>query len=186
MTTIGYARVSTDEQTLDLQTDALRAAGCDRIETDHGMSGATTRRPGLDRALAALQAGDTLVVWRIDRLGRSLAHLIETVADLGIRGVAFRSLTDPVDTTTPAGQLVFHIFGALAEFERKLIRERTMAGLAAAKARGVALGRRPSLTPLQAQHAAALLASGLPTREVGRILGVSHTSIRRASARARG
>lgn len=181
MPTIGYARVSTDEQNLGMQLDALCAAGCDRIEQDRGVSGSATCRPGLDRALGALQPGDTLVVWKLDRLGRSLAHLIETVADLGERGVAFRSLTDPVDTTTAAGQLIFHIFGALAEFERKLIRERTTAGLAAARKRGVRLGRRPSLKPEQAALARRLRDEGQSLREIGRQLGVSRMAIDRAT-----
>lgn len=132
---IGYARVSTDEQTLALQQDALQAAGCDRVFTDT-ISGATAERPGLTEALGYARAGDTLVVWRLDRLGRSLRHLIETVAVLEQRGVGFKSLTESIDTTSPGGKLIFHIFGALAEFERDLIRERTRAGLTAARARG--------------------------------------------------
>src|SRR5215211_3297359 len=132
---IGYARVSTDEQTLNLQLDALAAAGCDRLCTDTA-SGAKADRPGLREALDHLRAGDTLVVWRLDRLGRSLRHLIETVTTLAQRGVGFKSLTESIDTTSPGGKLIFHIFGALAEFERDLIRERTRAGLTAARARG--------------------------------------------------
>jgi DNA invertase Pin-like site-specific DNA recombinase len=132
---IGYARVSTGEQTLHLQEDALKAAGCSRLFTDTA-SGAQAERPGLARALDHLRAGDTLVVWRLDRLGRSLRHLIDTLTDLDKRGIGFKSLTESIDTTTPGGKLVFHIFGALAEFERDLIRERTTAGLAAARARG--------------------------------------------------
>src|SRR5215216_3227155 len=138
---LGYARVSTDDQTLDLQRDALSAAGCDRLFTDTA-SGALAARPGLAEALDHCRPGDTLVVWRLDRLGRSLPHLIETVTALAARGVGFKSLTEQIDTTTPGGKLVFHIFGALAEFERDLIRERTHAGLAAARARG-RLGGRP-------------------------------------------
>src|SRR5215207_9345383 len=132
---IGYARVSTDEQTLALQLDALAAAGCDRVCTDTA-SGATAVRPGLGEALDHCRAGDTLVVWRLDRLGRSLRHLIETVTALAERGVGFKSLTESIDTTSPGGKLIFHIFGALAEFERDLIRARTRAGMAAARARG--------------------------------------------------
>lgn len=183
MATIGYARVSTDEQCLALQLDALERAGCDRIERDQGVSGAATSRPGLDRALAALQPGDTVVVWRLDRLGRSLPHLIEVISGLKDRGVSFRSLSESIDTSTAAGELIFHVFGALAQFERSLIRERTRAGIDAAKARGQHCGRRPSLTPTQARHAAKLIEDGQSEREVGRILGVSHTSIRRALAR---
>ena len=137
---IGYARVSTDDQTLDLQKDALEKAGCSRIFTDI-ISGAKAERLGLSEALGFMRAGDTLVVWRLDRLGRSLRQLIETVTDLEKRGIGFRSLTEAIDTTSPGGKLVFHIFGALAEFERDLIRERTQAGLTAARARGRHGGR---------------------------------------------
>src|SRR5262245_41893119 len=132
---VGYARVSTDEQTLDLQKDALQKAGCERIFTDTA-SGAKTDRPGLEEALRFVRAGDTLGVWRLDRLGRSLKHLIETIGARQDHGVGFRSITENIDTTTSGGKLIFHIFGALAEFERDIIRERTKAGLAAARARG--------------------------------------------------
>jgi DNA invertase Pin-like site-specific DNA recombinase len=138
---IGYARISTQDQTLDLQKDALEQIGCAKIFTDT-LSGATFVRPGLDEALGYVREGDTLVVWRLDRLGRSLKHLIDTVAKLEERGIGFRSLTESIDTTTSGGKLVFHVFGALAEFERELIRERTQAGLRAARARG-RLGGRP-------------------------------------------
>ena len=138
---IGYARVSTGEQILDLQKDALTAAGCEAIHTDI-MSGTKESRPGLDEALSYIRKGDTLVVWRLDRLGRSLKHLIETVTELQGRGVGFKSLTEQIDTTTSGGKLIFHVFGALAEFERDLIQERTHAGLRAARARG-RLGGRP-------------------------------------------
>jgi DNA invertase Pin-like site-specific DNA recombinase len=138
---IGYARVSTGEQTLDLQLDALTKAGCGKVYRETA-SGAKADRPVLDEVLAYLRPGDTLVVWRLDRLGRSLKHLIEVVALLAERGIGFKSLTEQIDTTTPGGKLVFHVFGALAEFERDLIRERTHAGLAAARARG-RLGGRP-------------------------------------------
>ena len=138
---IGYARISTTDQTLALQQDALTTAGCDRIFTDTA-SGARTDRPGLTEALSHVRSGDTLVVWRLDRLGRSLAHVIEAVGELQERGVHFRSLQEQLDTSTSGGKLVFHFFGALAEFERDLIRERTMTGLAAARARGRRGGRR--------------------------------------------
>src|ERR671916_896229 len=138
----GYARVSTDDQTLNLQLDALKAAGCAQIFTDR-VSGAKAERPGLANALGHLRDGDTLVVWRLDRLGRSLPHLIETVTALADRGVGFKSLTESIDTTNTGGRLIFHIFGALAEFERDLIRERTQAGLKAARARGRKGGRKP-------------------------------------------
>jgi len=142
---IGYARVSTNDQTLDLQKDALTKAGCGKIFTDT-VSGSTTERKGLDQALTQLRAGDTLTVWRLDRLGRSLPHLIETITSLEKEGIGFKSLTENIDTTTSGGKLIFHIFGALAEFERNLVRERTVAGLEAARARG-RLGGRPKLDP---------------------------------------
>jgi DNA invertase Pin-like site-specific DNA recombinase len=141
---IGYARISTTDQTLALQQDALTAAGCKRIFTDTA-SGARTDRHGLAEALTYVRSGDTLVVWRLDRLGRSLAHLIETVRTLQERGVHFRSLQEQLDTATSGGKLVFHVFGALAEFERDLIRERTLAGLRAARARG-RRGGRPGMS----------------------------------------
>ena len=152
---IGYARVSTHEQTLNLQQDALTKAGCTKIFTDTA-SGAKTERIGLEEALNYVRKGDTLVVWRLDRLGRSLPHLISTMTDLEERGIGFKSLTENIDTTTSGGKLIFHIFGALAEFERNLIRERTLAGLAAARARGRKGGRPRALTPEQRRIAQAL------------------------------
>jgi DNA invertase Pin-like site-specific DNA recombinase len=137
---IGYARVSTDDQNLFLQVDALEQAGCEKIYRDQ-LGGAKTDRPGLQEALTYLRPGDTLVVWRLDRLGRSLKHLIEIVTSLEEKGIGFQSLQESIDTTTSGGRLVFHIFGALAEFERNLIRERTQAGLQAARARGRKGGR---------------------------------------------
>ena len=148
---IGYARVSTLDQTLALQHDALTAAGCEHIYTDT-VSGSVTNRPGLTQALSHLRAGDTLVVWRLDRLGRSLSHLIETVRKLQERDIGFRSLQEQIDTTTSGGKLTFHVFGALAEFERDLIRERTHAGLAAARARGRLFGRPKALSPRKAEQ----------------------------------
>ena len=144
---IGYARVSTQEQTLNLQKDALAKAGCTKIFTDTA-SGAKTERIGLEEALNYVRKGDTLVVWRLDRLGRSLPHLITTMTDLEERGIGFKSLTENIDTTTSGGKLIFHIFGALAEFERNLIRERTTAGLLAARARG-RKGGRPKVMTVQ-------------------------------------
>lgn len=138
---IGYARVSTREQTLNLQQDALQKAGCEKVYSDE-ISGVKAERPGLQQALEYVRTGDTLVVWRLDRLGRSLKHLIETITALEQRGIGFKSLNENIDTTTSGGKLVFHLFGALAEFERDLIRERTKAGLAAARARG-RMGGRP-------------------------------------------
>src|SRR5438067_4825630 len=137
---VGYARVSTYEQNLDLQLDALRAAGCEQFFKDI-VSGSKDEREGLYQALTYARSGDTLVVWRLDRLGRSLRHLIETLQELQQRGINFKSLTEQIDTTTSGGKLVFHIFGALAEFERDVIRERTQAGLTAARARGRKGGR---------------------------------------------
>ena len=137
---IGYARVSTQDQTLNLQNDALEKAGCSKIFTDT-ISGAKTERPGLEQALSYVRSGDTLVVWRLDRLGRSLRHLIETITALHERGIGFKSITENIDTTTSGGKLVFHIFGALAEFERDIITERTLAGIQAARARGKKGGR---------------------------------------------
>jgi len=148
---IGYARVSTLDQTLALQQDALSAAGCEQLYTDT-VSGSVTERPGLTQALSHLRPGDTLVVWRLDRLGRSLPHLIETVRKLQERGIGFRSLQEQIDTTTSGGKLVFHVFGALAEFERDLIRERTHAGLAAARKRGRLFGRPKALSPRKVEQ----------------------------------
>lgn len=138
---IGYARVSTQEQNLDLQQDALKQAGCVKIITDEA-SGSIADRPGLMKLKDTLREGDTLVVWRLDRLGRSLKHLIEFIYHLENKGIGFKSLHETIDTTTSSGKLVFHIFGALAEFERNLIKERSMAGLTAARTRG-RLGGRP-------------------------------------------
>ncbi len=149
---IGYARVSTQEQTLDLQTDALTAAGCEKIFQDT-TSGAKSERRGLQEALNHLRPSDTLVVWRLDRLGRTLKHLISTITDLSDGGIGFKSLQENIDTTTSGGKLIFHIFGALAEFEREVIRERTNAGLQAARARG-RLGGRPTLQALDPKKVA--------------------------------
>lgn len=148
---IGYARVSTHDQTLALQLDALKAAGCAQVFEDHAVSGASTSRPGLTDAMRSLHQGDTLVVWRLDRLGRSLRHLIETLTQLSDDGIGFHSIHDAIDTNTAGGRLTFHIMGALAEFERDLISERTKAGMAAAKARGVHVGR-PKRKPDRATY----------------------------------
>jgi DNA invertase Pin-like site-specific DNA recombinase len=145
---IGYARVSTEEQNSNLQVDALKKAGCEKIYQDK-ISGAKKERPGLDKALEHLREGDTLVVWRLDRLGRSLKDLIQRVQELQDRGIGFLSLQENIDTTTSGGKLVFHIFGSLAEFERDLIRERTKAGLESARSRGVVGGRRKKLSSKQ-------------------------------------
>src|SRR3954464_12860470 len=145
---VGYARVSTSDQTLDLQHDALTKAGCTKIFTDTA-SGAQTEREGLTEALSYVRTGDTLVVWKLDRLGRSLKDLITRITELQSRQIGFKSLTEQIDTTTNGGKLIFHIFGALAEFERDIIRERTQAGLTAARARGKKGGRRPRLKPVE-------------------------------------
>jgi len=176
---IGYARVSTAEQSVDLQTGELRAAGCVKVFTEQ-VSGAVDRRPELDRALELLRAGDTLVVWRLDRLGRSLRHLIDTVTGLDAQGVGFRSLRESIDTTS-GGRLVFHLFGALAQFEREVILDRTVAGLASARARGRVGGRPPKLTADQVRTARRLYEErALTVAEIGGVLGVSRTSIYRA------
>ena len=172
----GYARVSTTDQDVALQRDALTAAGCERIFTDT-ITGTSTERPGLTKALAALKSGDTLIVWKLDRLGRSLSHLVSLIAELGDRGVSFRSVSDPIDTTSAGGRLVMHIMGALAEFERSLIVERTQAGLQAAKRRGRKLGRPGKLTAAQVTHARALLASGEDGRTVARSFGVARSTL---------
>ena len=165
MCLIGYARVSTADQDVALQLDALAIAGVDRVFEDRGVSGVQAGRPGLLQALAFLREGDTLVVWKLDRLGRSMTHLLQTVAELESRGVGFRSLTEAIDTTTPSGKLIFHIFGALGQFERDLIRERTGAGLRAAAARGRKGGRPVAATPEKVARARVLIEGGLTVRE---------------------
>ena len=181
---LGYARVSTTEQNPDLQVDELTAAGCWKVWTDHA-SGALDRRPELDAVLEQLRPGDTLVVWRLDRLGRSLRHLIEVVTGLDERGVGFRSLRESIDTTTAGGRLVFHLFGALAQFEREIIRDRTVAGLTAARARGRVGGRPSKLTVEQVRQARRMYdARELTVEQIGAVLGVSRTSIYRALGKA--
>jgi DNA invertase Pin-like site-specific DNA recombinase len=176
---LGYARVSTSEQNPDLQLDALKGAGCFRVFVDRA-SGALDERPELTKALDQLRPGDTLVVWKLDRLGRSLRHLIDTVAELQRRDVGFRSLQESIDTTTPGGKLVFHLFGALAEFERDIIRERTNAGLAAARARGRAGGRPLRMTLQKATIARQMYDTHEHTVVViARTLGVSRASVYR-------
>ena len=176
---VGYARVSTAEQSLHLQRDALSAAGCEKLFEDV-LSGAKAERPGLVAALDFVRPGDTLAVWKLDRLGRSLPHLIQTVRGLEERGVGFRSLQESLDTTTGGGRLVFHIFGALAEFERDLIRERTAAGLVAARARGRKGGRPKAMDATAARMAQALREdSTLSVAEICQRLGVSETTFYR-------
>lgn len=183
MNFIGYARVSTEDQHLGLQLDALQAAGCDPVFQDTA-SGAASGRKGLADALARCAAGDVLVVWKLDRLGRSLLDLVEMVEDLKRRGVGLKVLTGQgamVDTTRPEGRLVFGIFAALAEFERELIRERTKAGMHSAKRRGVHVGRPRKLTAHQLTHARAVLDAGTDTRAgVAALLGVDVATLRRA------
>ena len=176
---IGYVRVSTGDQDAALQLDALEREGCIRIFSDTA-SGARAERPELSRLFDQLRSGDTLVVWRLDRLGRSLGHLIETVAQLDERGVGFKSLQESMDTTTPGGRLVFHVFGALAEFERDLIRERTRAGLKAARARGRRGGRPSVMSAEKVEVARRMYESREYTvAAIAATLGVSRASIYR-------
>ncbi len=177
---LGYARVSTTDQQPQLQVDALERAGCYRVFTETA-SGARADRPTLEQVLDQLRPGDTLVVWKLDRLGRSLRHLVDTVTGLADRGIGFRSLQEAIDTTTPGDKLVFHVFAALAEFERDLIRERTAAGLAAARARGRRGGRPSVLTAHKLQVAREMYASGQYTvATIAKTLGVSRASIYRS------
>lgn len=176
MAEIGYARVSTADQDPALQLDALAKAGCERVFQDKA-SGGKADRPGLTAALAFVREGDILMVWKLDRLGRSLPHLIETVNALETRGVGFRSLTEAIDTTTPGGRLIFHIFGALGQFERDLIRERTRAGLDAASARGRRGGRKPVVTEEKLRRARTLITQGLTVREAAARIKVSKTAL---------
>jgi DNA invertase Pin-like site-specific DNA recombinase len=176
---IGYARVSTDDQTLDLQRDALKKAKCGEIYEEHA-SGKNTVRPQLEACLKSMRAGDALIVWRLDRLGRSLGDLIRLTQDLQKRGIAFASLTERIDTRSPTGQLVFHMFGALAEFERNLIRERTMAGLKAARARGRKGGRPRKLTPKDLKTVRALVRSGdVPISTIAQQFRVARSTLYR-------
>ncbi len=180
MAKIGYARVSTLDQHPETQIEALAAAGCEEVFTDHGVSGTKASRPELDRCLAYLRKGDQLVVWKLDRLGRSVSHLVHVVEDLRRRGVQFTTLTEQLDTTTPAGRLMFHILAALAEMERELIGERTLAGIERAKAEGRIGGRKTVMTPERVRVASAMLAEGRPVSEVARVLGVGRATLYRA------
>ncbi|MDN3519028.1 recombinase family protein [Aquisalimonas lutea] len=174
---IGYARVSTHDQDPQLQLDALSEAGCDQVFQEK-ITGTQRERPELNACLRSLRKGDTLVVWKLDRLARSLKDLVTIISDLEERGVGFRSITEAIDTTSSTGRLVFHIFGALAEFERNLIRERTVAGLKAARARGRKGGRKPALSRADVRRAAAMLADPTMTKtEVARYLGVSRVTL---------
>jgi DNA invertase Pin-like site-specific DNA recombinase len=175
---IGYARVSTEEQSLTLQLTALKRAECEVVHTDHGVSGSHISRSGLNAALSALREGDVLVVWRLDRLGRSLSHLVALVDKLGQHGIEFMSLTESIDTKSSGGRLMFHMMAALAEFERALISERTRAGLAAAKVNGTRLGRRPAMSPKQITEARLMLEQHTPA-VVAKKYGVHRRTLQR-------
>ena len=180
---LGYARVSTTDQDASLQIDALKKAGCYKVFVDQA-SGSLNERPELSRLLDQIRPGDTLVVWRLDRLGRSIRHLIDSLTELSSKQIGFRSLTENIDTTTSGGRLVFHIFAALAEFERDLIRERTQAGLSAARARGRQGGRPPTLTADQIKTARRMYEQrDMTVEQIGDVLGVSRTTIYRALRR---
>jgi DNA invertase Pin-like site-specific DNA recombinase len=181
---LGYARVSTDDQDVGLQVDALLGAGVAEgdIYSDEGISGAKAERPGLTRLLAAAGHGDTIVIWRLDRLGRSTLHLATLAAELDERGIGLRSLSDGVDTSTPTGRLLYGLLSSIAEFERELIKERVRAGMAAAKRRGVLVGRRRSLSPPQVEHARALRAEGRSYSEVAALLRVDRSTVWRATS----
>jgi DNA invertase Pin-like site-specific DNA recombinase len=176
---IGYCRVSADDQNPDLQLTALKRAGCKRVFTDKA-TGAHVKRPQLTKCLAPLQAGDALIVWKLDRLGRSLRDLIVLLDDLKARDVAFRSLTEAIDTTTPTGRAMWQMVGILTELERSLLLERTKAGRAAAKARGVKMGPKFKLTPQQVAHARKLLEEGERLVQVAQLLNVSRRTLERA------
>ncbi|TQF74112.1 recombinase family protein [Rhodococcus spelaei] len=175
---LGYIRVSTADQSLDLQMDALEAIGCLRI-WEETASGSRRDRPELEKVLDALRPGDSLAVWRLDRLGRSLPHLIETVQRIEDAGAALRSVTDGIDTSTPNGRFTFHLFGALAQFERELVRERTMAGLEAARARGRVGGQPTKITPEKARAIKQMLEAGTPKAEIAKVLGFSRATLYR-------
>lgn len=177
---IGYARVSTDEQNLDLQLQALDGAACDRVFKDQGISGSVADRRGLNRAIKALKPGDVLVVWKLDRLGRSLPHLIDTITALRDRGIGFLSLQEQIDTTSAGGRFYLHILAALAEFEREMIRERTKAGMAAAKRRGVQLGRPFKLSQPEINEAIRMVKDGRTRNAIAAHFKVSALTLRRA------
>lgn len=180
---IGYARVSREDQNLALQHDALKAAGCDEIFEDK-VTGATMKRPGLDQVLARLQPGDELVVWKFDRLGRSMLECLTLAIDLDKRGIGFRSLSESFDTRTPIGRGVLALIAAVAEDERASLIKRTRAGMAAAKRRGIAIGRPRKLTPHQIDHARALIENEKETQAgAAALLGVDVTTLRRALKR---
>ncbi len=180
---VGYPRVSTQDQSLELQLDALRVAGCEQVFSEK-ITGKSRERPELTTCLKMLRKEDVLVVWKLDRLARSLKDLVELINELESRQIGFRSLTEAIDTTTAGGRLVFHIFGALAEFEHNLIRERTIAGLAAARARGRKGGRKPSMSSADTRKAAAMLKDDKITKkEVAEHFGVSRLTLNKSLAR---
>jgi DNA invertase Pin-like site-specific DNA recombinase len=179
----GYARVSTDDQNAALQRDALKRARCTKIFTDDGLSGATTKRPALLRCFRTLKPGDTLVVWKLDRLGRSVRDLITMLDELRERGVKFLSLTEHIDTATPTGRAMWQMIAILAELERSLISERTRAGVKAARARGVKFGRKPKLTRQQVLQAVKLLAAEEAPGEVAAAFRVSKATLYRELAK---
>jgi DNA invertase Pin-like site-specific DNA recombinase len=175
---IGYARVSTEDQNLDLQNDALTKAGCGEIYKEYASGKSTLARPELANCLRALRAGDTLTVWRLDRLGRSLSDLVAIVNDLEKRGIAFESLSERIDTSSASGKLIFHVFASMAEFERNVIRERTNAGLAAARARGRKGGRKPKLNDEQIRQIKAMLKDpAIRVMDIAKQYGVARTTI---------
>jgi DNA invertase Pin-like site-specific DNA recombinase len=176
----GYARVSTDDQDPALQLAALKKAGCRQTFTDHGLSGATTKRPALARCLKALEHGDTLTVWKLDRLGRSVRDLLNILHDIQVRGIRFQSITEAIDTVTPTGRAMLHMVALLAELERGLITERTRAGVKAAKRRGVKFGRRLKLSSEQIEHAHDQIERGKTAQEVAALLRVGRVTLWRA------
>lgn len=175
---IGYARVSTQDQNLELQREALRKAGCTKLFEDT-LSGARAERPGLTKAFDQLRQGDTLAVWKLDRLGRSVSHLVHLVQELRERGVHFQSLTDAIDTSTPSGRFFFHVMASLAEMERELVVERTRAGLEAARHLGRTGGRKAKMTSSKLESAKMLFAAGIPAKNVAKDLGVSVATLYR-------
>ena len=181
----GYARVSTDDQNSALQIAALKKTGCKTpLFRDEGISGATTKRPALLRCLKTLKPGDTLIVWKLDRLGRNLRDLIHMLDDLSSRGIKFQSLTEAIDTATPTGRAMWQMIGVLAELERSLIAERTRAGVKAAQKRGVAFGRKPKLSAAQLGHARRLIEGGERPATVARSFAVGRSTLYRALQRA--
>jgi DNA invertase Pin-like site-specific DNA recombinase len=177
-------RVSTIDQNPALQLDALTSAGCQKVFKDEGISGSIAKRPALKRCLKSLEEGDRLTVWKLDRLARNLRDLIAMIEDFDKRGIQFRSLTEQLDTSTPGGKLIFHIFGALAEFERALIIERTREGMKAARARGVKTGPKPKLSRQQIMHAKRLINEGQHRQQVADLFNVSRATLFRALTKA--